>query len=234
MKEKNGTRIGVVVAIEIDAVLERYGEALEDISLYGHHVRVYRCGEAELYILESGAGEIAAAAGTEFLISRFDVDMIVNFGVVGGLSEDMKVTKLCVVDKVIHYDFDTTGWLNLERGQYPDQSERYPAATESLVDAAVSVLPELRRVICASADKFIDPPEQKAELHRLYGADICDMEAAGIVLTCRRSGVPCLLIKAVSDGLTGGGAEFLTELHRVSKISFDALEKIIAAMYGAK
>ena len=33
------------------------------------------------------------------------------------------------------------------------------------------------------------------------------MEAAAIVMTCDRAGIPCLLIKAVSDGVTGGEEE---------------------------
>ena len=53
MKEKTGRplRVGVVVAIEIDAVLERYGAPLEEIREQGQHVRLYRRGGALLYVL---------------------------------------------------------------------------------------------------------------------------------------------------------------------------------------
>ena len=45
---------------------------------------------------------------TQFLISKFDVDLIVNFGVVGGLTPEMELAKTCIVESVIHYDFDTS------------------------------------------------------------------------------------------------------------------------------
>ena len=49
-----------------------------------------------------GPGEIAAASGTQFLISEYHVDIVMNFGVVGGLTEEMSKTKVCIVEKVVH------------------------------------------------------------------------------------------------------------------------------------
>lgn len=223
-------KIGVVVAVEVDAVLSKYGEPKETVKKRGYTVHTYENADFVMYVLDSGAGEIAAAAGTQYLISEFDADMIINFGVVGALTEEMATAELCVVEKVIHYDLDTTNWLNLPRGQYPDQPSAYVPADAELLARALEINPSLKKVVCASADKFVDAAEAKKELHSKYGADICEMEAAGIVLTCTRNNVPCLLIKAVSDSLTGGGAEFMTELKRVSAICFDVADKIIRSL----
>lgn len=224
-------KIGVVVAVEVDAVLSKYGEPKETAKKNGYTVRTYENEDFVMHVLDSGAGEIAAAAGTQFLVSEFGVDMILNFGVVGALTEEMKTAELCVVEKVIHYDFDTTNWLNLPRGQHPDMPSPYVPTSAALVERALAINPSLKKVVCASADKFVDAADAKAELNRLYGADICEMEAAGIVLTCTRNDVPCLLIKAISDSLTGGGAEFMTELRRVSVICFDVVDKIVRSIF---
>lgn len=223
-------KIGVVVAIEVDAILEKYGEPKETVKRHGCTVHIYESDGFVMYVLESGAGEIASAAGTQLLISEFGAEVIINFGVVGALTEEMTTAELCIVEKVIHYDFDTSNWLNLPRGQYPDQSSAYVPADEKLISKAIEINPSLKKVVCASADKFVDGADEKSGLHEKYGADICEMEAAGIVLTCARNGVPCLLIKAVSDSLTGGGAEFMTELKRVSAICFDTTDKIIRSI----
>lgn len=230
MNDQAVTRIGVVVAIEVDSVLAKYGEPRETVRTHGCTVRAYAGEGFELLVLDSGAGEIAAAAGTQVLISEFHVDMILNFGVVGALTADMATAELCVVDRVIHYDLDTTGWLDLPRGQYPDRDSAYLPTDRTLADKALAIQPTLRRVTCASADKFVSDPAEKARLHETYGADICEMEAAGVVLTCLRSEVPCLLIKAVSDSLTGGGAEFFTELKRVSAVCFDLVDCVVRGM----
>ncbi len=223
-------KIGIVVAVEVDAVLSKYGEPKETVKKHGYAVHTYENADFVMYVLDSGAGEIAAAAGTQYLISEFGVDMIVNFGVVGALTEEMKTAELCVVEKVIHYDFDVSSWIDLPRGQYPDQPSAYVPADEELLKKALEINPALKKVVCASADKFVGAAEDKQELHSKYGADICEMEAAGIVLTCTRSNVPCLLIKAVSDSLTGGSAEFTTELGRVSAICFEVVDKIIRSL----
>lgn len=226
----NKKKIGVVVAVEVDAVLSKYGEPKETLRKCGYTVHTYENEAFVMYVLDSGAGEIAAAAGTQFLISEFGVDMILNFGAVGALTKEMATAELCVVEKVIHYDFDTTDWNGLPRGQYPDQPSAYVPTDGELLNRAVEIYPALIKVVCASADKFVDAAEAKKELHETYGADICEMEAAGIVLTCLRNKVPCLLIKAVSDSLTGGAKEFMTELRRVSEICFDVVDKIIRSL----
>lgn len=226
------TKIGIVVAVEIGAVLAKYGEPSESANLRGYTVHTYRNDAFDMFVADSGAGEISAAAATQLLIDKFDVDMIINFGAVGALSEKMSTLELCVVDSVIHYDFDTTGWLNLKRGQYPGKDSAYLKTTVEFVEKVTQLRPEILKVVCASADKFIDRAEDKSALRENYGADICEMEAAGIVLTCLRNEVPCLLIKAISDTLIGGGKEFLLELERVSEKCFEVVDQLVREMFA--
>ncbi|OLA32042.1 MAG: 5'-methylthioadenosine nucleosidase [Firmicutes bacterium CAG:137_57_8] len=202
-------KIGMIVAVEMKAVLERYGTPQEEKEYPGYRVLVYEAEDYIIYALNCGAGEIAAAAATQFLISQMQVDFIVNFGVVGGLTEEMTKTKMCVVESVVHYDFDTTEVDAVE------------------VEKAENLQPDLKRVVCASGDKFIGNPEKKKEMHRVFGADICEMEAAGIVLTSNRNRVPCLLIKIVSDSVSGGAEEFRRELEHAAQICLDTVDQII-------
>lgn len=219
--------IGMVVAVEMDAVLSRYGAPSEKRRVAGFEVYTYTGADYTIYALNSGAGEIAAAAATQLLISVFHADLILNFGVVGGLTEEMAKARTCVVESVVHYDFDTSeaGWA--EPARYLDYPTAYIPASAALVERALSIEPRLKKVICASADKFVGKAERKRELHALYGAEICEMEAAGIVLTCNRSGVPCLLIKTVSDGIEGGAEEFNAELQRSAALCLAVADKII-------
>ena len=81
-------------------------------------------------------------------------------------------------------------------------------------------------MICASADKFVADPEAKRELHRKYGASICDMESAAIALTAYRAGVPALLIKTVSDAVEGGPDEFWEACRRTASICMEIALKL--------
>lgn len=203
-------KIGMIVAMasEVEALLLRIGEPLGVESFGGYEVRSYGIGKNTLYVVKSGVGEIYAASATQMLITKYGVEMIVNFGICGGLSDDMTLTRAVVVEKVVHYDFDTSEIDGCEPGRYPDYPDVYIPASEELISAATAAEPSLVRVICASADKFVGSPERKRELNRLFGAKICEMESAGILLTANRAGVPALLIKAVSDSVNAGAEEF--------------------------
>jgi len=220
-------KIGMIVAVEMSAVLERYGTA-KDISLkHGFEVHTYEAESYIIYVVNSGIGELAASAAAQELIGQYGVELVVNFGVVGGLTEEMAQTKTCIIEKLVHYDFDLAEIDNVPVGQYPGYEDIYVPTTKALVEKAVALVPELKKVTCASADKFIGTAEKKRALHEKYGADICEMEAAGIVLTCNRCNVPVLSIKTVSDGITGGAEEFYAEVQRSSLICLDITDKII-------
>lgn len=223
-------KIGVVVAIELDAVLSKYGEPCEKFVTAGYEIMTYTNDSFTMYVVQSGAGEIAAAGAAQLLISVCNVDMILNFGVVGSLTEEIATAEACVVEKLVHYDFTTKGWINLRDGQYPGYADEFVPTDAALCEKALEVCPELKKVVCASADKFVDDADAKRLLRERFGADICEMESAGIVLTANRCKVPCLIIKAVSDSLTGGGKEFFTELQRVSLKCFDIADKVIRSL----
>ncbi len=225
-------KIGMIVAMasEIEALILKIGAPIGEESFGGLEVKSYRINENELYVVQSGVGEIYAASATQALITKYGVEMIVNFGICGGLSEDMSLTRAVVVEKVVHYGFDLSEIDNVAVGQYPGCQDIYIPASEKLVSAAIEAEPRLARVICASADVFVGSPERKRELNRLYGAKICEMEAAGILLTANRAGVPALLIKAVSDSVDAGADEFEAMVSEAAascvKAMMTALEKM--------
>ena len=53
------------------------------------------------------------------------------------------------------------------------------------------------------------------------------MEAAGILLTCNRNRVPCLLLKMVSDGLSGGAEEFFQTFQSASDACVAILDELL-------
>ena len=228
--EKKVKKIGMIVAVEIAAVMKRYEGRLEDASVPGFEVKLLRTEDYELYIVNSGAGEIASSSAVQLLISHFGVSMVVNFGVVGGLTPEMAVAKLAVVTDVVHYDYDVSEYLGYRKAVHVGYPTCNIPATKALVDAALAIEPGLKPVICASGDKFIGSSERKWALHEEYNADICEMEAAGIVLTCNRNGVPCLLIKAVSDSMGGGAEEYAREFERCADICLETVDKLIKTL----
>ena len=225
-------RVGMIVAVEIDSVLKKYGDPVEKLEFPGYTILAYESTGYRLYVLHCGVGEIAAAGAAQFLISQLKVELIVNFGIVGGLTAEMARISTCIVEKVVHYDMDTGeyGGGGNTVGRYFSYPDIYIPATPQLVEKATELMPGLRKVICASGDKFVESAEKKQALHRQFGADICEMEAAGIVLTCNRNQIPVLLIKTVADSLTGGTKEFVDEFERASDACLDLTHRLITQM----
>lgn len=221
--------IGLIVAIpdEIDELLKSIGTPLEKDEFTGYEVMHYRFGANDVYVTDSGAGEISAASTTQLLITKYHAEMIMNFGVVGGLTDEMKVCNTVVVESVVHYDFDCSEFLKeVQPAQYAQYETVYIPTTPAYVKLALSAEPNLKSVICASGDKFIADPEKKRDLNTKYKAQICEMESAGIVLTCHRNNVPMLLIKAVSDSVSGGGDEFAAMVSRAAATAVKVLLKV--------
>ncbi len=214
--------------MEIDAVLRRYGNPISDESVCGFRVMKYTVGDNEIIVLNCGIGEIAAAAGTQVLVSVYHADIIVNFGVVGGLCPEMKLAKTCIVKSVVHYDFNLlqSGMTDSEC-KYRGFDSIYIPTDEGLLTLANSLYPDLKQVVCASADKFVGDPNKKRELHTKYNAHICEMEAAGILLTAIRNGIPCLLIKTVSDSVEGGKEEFVAQCEASADVCMNIVDAIL-------
>lgn len=224
-------KIGMIVAMETAAIFKRYPDIKEIESPEGFEVFYHSDGNIELYIMHSGMGSIYAAAGTQHLIDKYNVDVIVDFGVVGGLTEAMKVQRIAVVEKVVHYRYDASEFMDLKIGQMPDH-DLYIYTDKKLVEEVIKREPSIAKVTIASGDKFVSKPEDKKYIHDTFNADVCDMEAIGIVLTCEANRVPCILIKAVSDSIVGGADEFWKEVDRVSLVCLDVTESIINDLYN--
>lgn len=222
--------IGIIVATEKEkqAFLEVFGEP---DYIYDDHEPGYKIytwltpmGDRKIHLLCSSYGEIAAAAATQYLIDKCRVYYIINYGVAGGLHEDHTAHKVGVVKKVVHYGFDLSA-DGYPVGKYPNQENLFISPEEEALPQ--EILADLPEFVCASADKFVGPGKPKQKLRRKFGADICEMEAAGIVITCNRNHVPCSLIKSVSDGVDEGGEAFERNVTSAAKVCVEVIARYI-------
>lgn len=220
--------IGMVVAMdkEILPVLSSIGKQICFEQKGPFLVYKYELYGKEIYLVRSGIGEIFASAATQMLISEYKVDIVMNFGVCGSLIKSVGVFDTVIVNGIVHYDFDLTEIDDVVVGQYPNESGPIIKTDEKLLAVCKKVMPSAEMVICASADKFVSDKAVKERLYNTFGAKVCDMESAGVLLTCKGYNVPCVVIKAVSDG-EGGAEEFNLCVYKASFKYIDALKQIV-------
>ncbi len=223
-------KIGMLIAVEIKAFINEYNEKYTKESVYGFDVYRVKEEDFEIIAIHSEAGQTYAAAATMLLVNEYKVDIIVNYGVVGALKDDIKTLHSCLVEKVVHYDFDTSEIDNVEVGRHIEYDSIYMKNDRKLIDAALKVKPDLQLLTLASGDKFIGNPSVKAELGKKFSADICDMEGAGIILIANRAKVPCIMIKTVSDSLEGEGTEFLNVFKESSNLCMKITKEIVHSL----
>lgn len=194
-------RIGIIVAMkeEFEALYDKIGTRIETLKSGIREVYHYKRGDLDIYVTDTAEGEIAAASMTQYLITKYNVDMILNFGLCGSLNSKYKCKDLVVVKEMINFDFDITA-LNKEMqiGQYFGYDSNIFYADKKLIEILQSVqnIPEVR---VASSNKFVGDNKLKTWLQDEFNADICEMESAGIMLVSSWNNVPSLLIKCISD-----------------------------------
>ena len=223
-------KIGLLIAIgrELEAFLAG-GEERTEETVAGKTVFHTRMEGHDVYALQSGCGEIDAAAGTALLIVRYGCDAILNFGVAGALEADLKVDDLFVVDKVLHYDFDTSAIDAVKPGQYGEYPDEFIPLDESLVKLAGEKVPGIRRITAASGDRFVEDRAEKLRLRSL-GCGICEMEVAAIARVSERMGTKCLSIKCISDTFDGDGGDFMTNVGKSAVKAFAAIREVLRAI----
>lgn len=199
-KDRTMQKTAIIVAMEKELVsaLSGFGEAEIVSEFVGKPVYRIKKQSGEVYILNSGVGEIAAAAATQHAIDVYGAELIVNFGFVGSLKPEFKQGDLVAAKEIIHYEFDTSALDGFETGRYEEFPFRNLPTDGELTNEAARLF-GLKKVIVASGNKFICDQKTKSRLISSFGADICEMESAGIVLTALRNGKKTLILKLVSD-----------------------------------
>lgn len=221
-------KIGMIVAMSKE--LKSYFETLGNVTEISDSI--YQVWQANaygntLYIVKSGVGEIASSAATQYLITKFNVDIIINFGVCGKLSNKLKILDTVVVKSVVHYQFDCSEIDGTKPGVYMNDTP-YINADNQLIDHLIALDDNIKSVICASGDVFVARKEDKERLVKDFSADVCEMESAGILITALKNKVPCLIIKSVSDDCDD--MDFVTYLELATQKYVEIVDKFVKTL----
>lgn len=155
---------------------------------------------SRIFMADSGIGEISASLATQLLILKFGVQLIINFGVVGSLTNELGCKDIAYVGEIVHYDFSLQLSDKNSFGKYPFQRNSFVfKANADMLELAKKEIGDYKVARIVTGDKFIDDSNVKNWLISQFDGEICDMESAGIYLACRNHDVPFLMIKAVSD-----------------------------------
>ena len=155
--------------------------------LCGHDVVVVKCG----------VGKINAALCTQTAILQYHPDAVINVGVAGGVGQGIVTGNVVIGTDTIQYDFGLTA-IGEDDGLVAPCDEKLGRA---LLAAARTVLPEDRLSYgrIATGDQFVGDSSTAARIRDHYQALACEMEGGAVAQVCAASGVPCGVLRAISD-----------------------------------
>ena len=148
-----------------------------------------------------GVGKVNAAMAAEIFCLKYGVDLILNAGVAGCLT-DLPVGSLVVASEFVQHDVDTTavgdpiGLVStVNQAVFPTwEPERCRALLEQLGHPAVT-----GRV--ATGDWLAVRGARAALLRDTFSPLLTEMEGGAIAQVCLRNGVGFTAVKSVSDHL---------------------------------
>ena len=221
-------KVGIVIAIaqELKSFLSA-GYEVEVLNDTKREVFKTNIAGKEVYAIRSGAGQIDAASATQLLITKYDCDVILNFGVTGAIVKGLKVEDLFIAIKACNYDYDTSEVDQIAKHRYIEFEDMYIPLDKGLIDKAKEIEPSLKEAFVASGDRFVSIEDDKDFLNNETLCNICDMELAAIARTCYLNDVKCLSIKCISDTYEGGAGEYQDNVSRSADKAFKLLAKLI-------
>lgn len=206
-------RIGIIGAMKIE--VEQLKERMEINSVQikaGMEFCEGTYGSNDVVIVRSGIGKVNAAICTQILVDCYNVQMVINTGIAGGLYTSINIGDIVLATDALQHDMDATGF-GYEKGVIPQMDTSVFCADEKLrkmaADICRSVNPDISvyegRVI--SGDCFVSDNAKKKELWDLFKGYCTEMEGAAIAQAAYLNHIPYLVIRAISDKADGSATE---------------------------
>lgn len=221
-------RIGLMAALpeEMAAVLDAMPDEAR-VTLAGRDFWVGHLHGREVVAVLSGIGKVAAATTTALLASHFGVGQLVFVGVAGGLGERVRVGDVVLADALMQHDMDASPLF--PRFELPGKGlSRLPADPAAVARARVALAaaltpaslagtqpqglqaadlaalgldwPRVHQGLIVSGDRFVCTDGECAALRAAVpDALAVEMEGAAVAQVCHDFGVPCLVVRTVSD-----------------------------------
>ena len=184
-------------------------------------------------LVTCGVGKVNASRCTQILIDNYNVDIIINIGVAGGVSEKLKIGDIIIGEKLVQHDFDITAF-NHEKGYIPNIGI-YINSDEYLVNMCEDILNKenisYHKGVIASGDIFCTDYMMSNKINKKFNALCVEMEGAAISQVAYLSHIPFLVLRSISDIPNNDNVityeEFLeSSSKKVSKVLKELLESI--------
>ncbi len=187
----------IAAALEKDQTELVGGAAFQTGILWGHEVVLCVCGP----------GKVNAALCTQAMIQHYHPEAVLNLGVAGSLSDEVSIGDVVVGTYAVQHDMDTTplgdppGYISgigLIRLPLDDM-------LQNKLRHALIALQDIKGAFggIATGDQFLHDGMRRSSVREQFDAICCEMEGGAVAHVCHVNGVPCAIVRAISDNADG-------------------------------
>lgn len=195
------------------------------VASHERGMRTYYSGKLfgiNTVLVSTRIGKVAAAAATTNLILEYGVDMVIFIGVAGDIDPRLHVGDVVIGSTTMQYDMDASPFfppyeiplLNVSEFHADPLLEQFAfQAAKRFVDGELQnsipkmildrfhiIQPKVMEGLIITGDQVITQEGRKnalrREIPRALGAE---MEGASVAQVCYEYGVPCVVIRTISD-----------------------------------
>ena len=236
---------GSGLRLTVDANIQHYLENALDYAVKEHHVAARAVG----IVMDVNTGAVLAmsttpaydpnqprviydaAARTQVLITKFGAEKIIFSGIAGNMTSKIGIGDVVIGKTVLYHDaqLDMICQNPPFLKEYTGDPELIAAAEKACAEAGVKAL--VGKI--ATGDLFVGDSETKAAIEAKCAPDCVEMEGAAVSQIAAKNGVPCVILRAMSDNADEDGHEVLV-VKKFSIAEYVATAtKIVAAMVEA-
>lgn len=214
--------IGIIGAMDKELLLYFQSMTIERTDIYGDKTfYVGKLMNHDVVIAKSGIGKVNAAITATAMILKYDVKMILNTGVAGGISP-IKTGEIVLAEGIAYFDVQLTDLEDIPFGQIPGD----PLIVEtdkSLLEKGKKTFKKLgyqyKLGNLVTGDKFVT---KEKDIHKIMkhvdNILAVEMEGMAIALTASKFKIPFLSIRGISDVL-GSENQEQTYLNIVDEVA---------------
>lgn len=242
------------LAEERDELLHHLTE-VHHVSVGHLRVATGRLDGQAVALAESGVGKVASAAIATMIAGTLQCRALVVCGVAGGIDPGLAIGDVVIADRLIQHDYGhltDSGIRHFRPGVAPIGEARdriafdLPAELTRRIAQAVAGLqlsalpaglgapdrpPRIAFGPIVSGDQFINSETVRERLRRDHAALAVEMEGAAVAQACELMGIPCIVIRSLSD-LAGADShlDFPKFLRAVSPSAAAVVARVVSVL----
>ena len=169
-----------------------------------------------------GWGKIAAAASAQYVIDRWQPDLLVNLGTCGGFAGRIEKGEIVLVDKTVVYD------IIEQMGDFDAHIAHFTTRIDLSWLREPYPIP-VRRTTLVSADRDL-LAEDIPMLKERYAAVAGDWESGAIAWVAARNQVRTLILRGVTDLVDGAGSPAYGDLAYFELAAAEIIAKLVRSL----